>query len=148
MSKYDYEKFGRRSYESYVEVFSGDTPPTKEEYETKMDASIDHSIKVRKARYMISALQDALQNALGGTGDFDVLMEVYDVVAPIVNLKASEEVTEEWALECKKRHLKSLIEERRILKKKFEEDRKLVTKVEIITLTEKIKELREDLKGE
>ena len=105
MSKYDYDAIGfHRSYESYVKVreehpVEGMVIPTKEEYESKRDADFEHGIKVRKAKNMICSLQNVL------TEDIDLLMQVYDVVAPILNLKSTEEVTEEVILEWKKKHL-------------------------------------------
>ena len=62
MSKYDYEAIGyRRSYESYVKAmeehpYEGMVIPTKEAYESKLDADFERTIKIHKARYMISSL--------------------------------------------------------------------------------------------
>ena len=154
MSKYDYDAIGfHRSYESYVKVreahpVEGMVIPTKEEYESKRDADFEHGIKVRKAKNMICSLQNVL------TEDIDLLMQVYDVVAPILNLKSTEEVTDEVILELKKKHLKNLMTQRRVLKKQYKEE---VSKgngfawkifVEAMTLTVKINELKEELKGE
>ena len=119
MSKYDYDAIGfHRSYESYVKVreehpAEGMEILTKEEYESKRDADFEHDIKVRKANNMISSLQNAR------TEDIDLLMQVYDVVAPILKLKSTEEVTDEVILELKKKHLKNLMAQRRVLKKQY-----------------------------
>ena len=121
---------------------------TKEEYESKRDADFEHDIKVRKANNMISSLQNAR------TEDIDLLMQVYDVVAPILNLKSTEEVTDEVILELKKKHLKNLMAQRRVLKKQYKEesskDNGSAWKIfaEVMTLTVKINELKEELKGE
>ena len=154
MSKYDYDAIGfHRSYESYVKVreehpVEGMEILTKEEYESKRDADFEHDIKVRKANNMISSLQNVR------TEDIDLLMQVYDVVAPILNLKSTEEVTDEVILELKKKHLKNLMTQRRVLKKQYKEE---VSKgnglawrifVEVMTLTVKINKLKEELKGE
>ena len=144
MSKYDYDAIGfHRSYESYVKVreehpAEGMEILTKEEYESKRDEDFEHDIKVRKANNMISSLQNAR------TEDIDLLMQVYDVVAPILKLKSTEEVTDEVILELKKQHLKNLMAQRRVLKKQYKEG---VSKgngfawrifVEVMTLTVKI----------
>ena len=154
MSKYDYEAIGyRRSYESYVKVreehpAEGMEILTKEEYESKRDADFEHDIKVRKANNMISSLQNAR------TEDIDLLMQVYDVVAPILNLKSTEEVTDEVILELKKKHLKNLMAQRRVLKKQYKEesskDNGSAWKIfaEVMTLTVNINKLKEELKGE
>ena len=154
MSKYDYEAIGyRRSYESYVKAmeehpYEGMVIPTKEAYESKLDADFERTIKIHKARYMISSLKNTLAE------DVDLLMQVYDVVAPILNLKSTEEVTDEVILEWKKKHLKDLMAQRRILKKQYKEES---TKgngfacqifAEVMALTVKINELKEELKGE
>ena len=154
MSKYDYEAIGyRRRYESYVKAmeehpYEGMVIPTKEAYESKLDADFEHDIEVRKANNMISSLQNVR------TEDIDLLMQVYDVVAPILNLKSTEEVTDEVILELKKKHLKNLMAQRRVLKKQYKEE---VSKgngfawrifVEVMTLTVKINKLKEELKGE
>ena len=121
---------------------------TKEEYESKRDADFEHDIKVRKANNMISSLQNAR------TEDIDLLMQVYDVVAPILNLKSTEEVTDEVILELKKKHLKNLMAQRRVLKKQYKEesskDNGSAWKIfaEVMALTVKINELKEELKGE
>ena len=154
MSKYDYDAIGfHRSYESYVKVreehpVEGMVIPTKEEYESKRDADFEHGIKVRKANNMISSLQNVR------TEDIDLLMQVYDVVAPILNLKSTEEVTDEVILELKKKHLKNLMAQRRVLKKQYKEESSKgngsAWKIfaEVMTLTVKINELKEELKGE
>ena len=154
MSKYDYEAIGyRRSYESYVTLMEehpveGIEIPTKEEYECKRDADFEHGIKVRKANNMISSLQNVR------TEDIDLIMQVYDVVAPILNLKSTEEVTEEVILEWKKKHLKDLMAQRRVLKKQYKEESSKgngsAWKIfaEVMTLTVNINKLKEELKGE
>ena len=154
MSKYDYDAIGfHRSYESYVKVreehpAEGMEILTKEEYESKRDADFEHDIKVRKANNMISSLQNVL------TEDVDLLMQVYDVVAPILNLKSTEEVTDEVILELKKKHLKNLMAQRRVLKKQYKEesskDNGSAWKIfaEVMTLTVNINKLKEELKGE
>lgn len=154
MSKYDYDAIGfHRSYESYVKVreehpAEGMEILTKEEYESKRDADFEHDIKVRKANNMISSLQNAR------TEDIDLLMQVYDVVAPILNLKSTEEVTDEVILELKKKHLKNLMAQRRVLKKQYKEesskDNGSAWKIfaEVMTLTVNINKLKEELKGE
>ena len=154
MSKYDYDAIGyRRSYENYVKVreehpAEGMVIPTKEAYESKRDADFEHGIKVRKAKNMICSLQNVL------TEDIDLLMQVYDVVAPILNLKSTEEVTDEVILELKKKHLKNLMAQRRVLKKQYKEesskDNGSAWKIfaEVMTLTVKINKLKEELKGE
>lgn len=154
MSKYDYDAIGfLRSYESYVKVmeehpYDGMVIPTKEEYESKLDEDFEHMIKVRKAKNMISSFQNGLSE------DIDLLMQVYDVVAPILNLKSTEDTTEEVILERKKIHLESLMRQRRVLKKEYKEELskgnedawKLSEKVKELTLA--INKLREELKGE
>ena len=154
MSKYDYDAIGfHRSYESYVTLMEehpveGIEIPTKEEYECKRDADFEHGIKVREAKNMICSLQNVL------TEDIDLLMQVYDVVAPILNLKSTEEVTEEVILEWKKKHLKDLMAQRRILKKQYKEESSKGNDfacqifAEVMALTVKINELKEELKGE
>ena len=154
MSKYDYDAIGfHRSYESYVKVreehpAEGMEILTKEEYESKRDADFEHDIKVRKANNMISSLQNAR------TEDIDLLMQVYDVLAPILNLKSTEEVTDEVILELKKKHLKNLMAQRRVLKKQYKEesskDNGSAWKIfaEVMTLTVNINKLKEELKGE
>ena len=154
MSKYDYEAIGyRRSYESYVEAmeehpYEGMVIPTKEAYESKLDADFERTIKIHKARYMISSLKNTLAE------DVDLLMQVYDVVAPILNLKSTEEVTEEVILEWKKKHLKDLMAQRRILKKQYKEESSKGNGfacqifAEVMALTVKINKLKEELKGE
>lgn len=154
MSKYDYEAIGyRRSYESYVKAmeehpYEGMVIPTKEAYESKLDADFERTIKIHKARYMISSLKNTLAE------DVDLLMQVYDVVAPILNLKSTEEVTEEVILEWKKKHLKDLMAQRRILKKQYKEESSKGNGfacqifAEVMALTVKINELKEELKGE
>ena len=154
MSKYDYEAIGyRRSYESYVKAmeehpYEGMVIPTKEAYESKLDADFERTIKIHKARYMISSLKNTLAE------DVDLLMQVYDVVAPILNLKSTEEVTDEVILEWKKKHLKDLMAQRRILKKQYKEESSKGNGfacqifAEVMALTVKINELKEELKGE
>ena len=154
MSKYDYDAIGfHRSYESYVKLreehpAEGMEILTKEEYESKRDADFEHDIKVRKANNMISSLQNAR------TEDIDLLMQVYDVVAPILNLNSTEEVTDEVILELKKKHLKNLMAQRRVLKKQYKEesskDNGSAWKIfaEVMTLTVNINKLKEELKGE
>ena len=154
MSKYDYDAIGyRRSYESYVKAmeehpYEGMVIPTKEAYESKLDADFERTIKIHKARYMISSLKNTLAE------DVDLLMQVYDVVAPILNLKSTEEVTEEVILEWKKKHLKDLMAQRRILKKQYKEESSKGNGfacqifAEVMALTVKINELKEELKGE
>ena len=154
MSKYDYEAIGyRRSYESYVKVreehpVEGMVIPTKEEYESRRDAEFEHDIKVRKANNMISSLRNVF------TEDIDLLMQVYDVVAPILNLKSTEEVTDEVILELKKQHLKNLMAQRRVLKKQYKEESSKGNgsawkiNAEVMALTVKINELKAELKGE
>lgn len=154
MSKYDYDAIGfHRSYESYVKVreehpAEGMEILTKEEYESKRDADFEHDIKVRKANNMISSLQNAR------TEDIDLLMQVYDVVAPILKLKSTEEVTDEVILELKKKHLKNLMAQRRVLKKQYKEesskDNGSAWKIfaEVMALTVNINKLKEELKGE
>ena len=154
MGKYDYEAIGfRRSYESYVKAmeehpYEGMVIPTKEAYESKLDADFERTIKIHKARYMISSLKNTLAE------DIDLLMQVYDVVAPILNLKSTEEVTEEVILEWKKKHLKDLMAQRRVLKKQYKEESSKgngsAWKIfaEVMTLTVNINKLKEELKGE
>lgn len=154
MSKYDYDAIGfHRSYESYIKVreehpAEGMEILTKEEYESKRDADFEHDIKVRKANNMISSLQNAR------TEDIDLLMQVYDVVAPILKLKSTEEVTDEVILELKKKHLKNLMAQRRVLKKQYKEesskDNGSAWKIfaEVMALTVNINKLKEELKGE
>ena len=154
MGKYDYEAIGyRRSYESYVKAmeehpYEGMVIPTKEAYESKLDADFERTIKIHKARYMISSLKNTLAE------DVDLLMQVYDVVAPILNLKSTEEVTEEVILEWKKKHLKDLMAQRRVLKKQYKEESSKgngsAWKIfaEVMTLTVNINKLKEELKGE
>lgn len=149
MSKYDYEGIGyRRSYEDYVRIMkTGDglPIPTKEEYEAEIDASIEQGIKVLKAREMLTALQSTLME------DIDLLMEVYDAVAPIMNFMGTEKATEEFLMGWKKIHLKNLIERRRYTKKDIDAEfgeGAWKTNEEVAKLTEKINKLRTELKGE
>lgn len=150
MSKYDYESFGyRRPYDEYVEVMTrandGLPIPTKEEYEAEIDASIERGIKVLKAREMLTTLQSTLME------DIDLLMEVYDAVAPIMNLMGTEKATQEYIFGWKKIYLRNLIERRRVTKKEIDAESgegAWKTNEEVAKLTEKITTLRAELKGE
>ena len=70
MSKYDYDAIGfHRSYESYVKAmeehpYEGMVIPTKEAYESKLDADFERTIKIHKARYMISSLKNKRSSIL------------------------------------------------------------------------------------
>ena len=152
MFSYEYEKLGRRGYEDYVSIMknaNGDIKvPTKEEYEAEIVASIEHGIKVAKARHMISTLQSMQME------NIDLLMKVYDAVAPILDLKSEEEIEKDYMTYHKKSYLNSLIRTRRELKKEYEKQKEnkdgfaWQTYAEVMKMTFKIKELREDLKGE
>ena len=141
MSKiYEGKTVEEMSYIEYLHYMT-DTGIAETEEAKKIfcQKSDKNTVDCMMRNHMMQVLKDA---------GLETQLEVYSLVASVLNLKTRAEIEAEWEREKKENHLKSLIEKRKALKKMFKEDSKLVTKVEIITLTEKITTLRAELKGE
>ena len=83
MSKYDYKKFGYSSYELYVSRTQEEI--SKEDYEAELDKKCEHYLHVLMRNHMLDTLKEK-------SGDVELMMEVYSMIAPILGLDSEQEM--------------------------------------------------------
>lgn len=133
--------FGFESYEEYVKrTTTGNytlEPESEEMFNERMAQQEAQIIRCMMRNHMYEEItkEENFQN-------LDLMMEIYNLLAPVLNLKSKESITEEAVRVQAKYSLKSKMEKRKRLKKNYKENPAEDLKVEIDRLTKEIAEIR------